>query len=710
MAPITIHGNEIDPSHEARRSRDAAETNYIYIQGSGALTAAQIDQLLALGAEPQRYEGDDTWLCRYLPSDLAPLRALPFVRHANAYHKAFKTAAHLKEALQETERVHVTIAVHRDARSGIDIVDELRGIAGVHIDTVQADESNLSLHVDPTAIPELERIDDVRHIELRIEDELTNDLARTILLMEHVDSLPADSRSSLWDGKGQLVTVADSGFDNGTTGTSGHPAFAKTAVKLVAVGRADAKAPDSNAASLVNDTVGHGTHVAASIVGSGVSYELGGSKASGVESASQKAFLCVQGTAVAADLCLQSLLTARGGLATPHTDDQMISQLLQPAYDAGSRIHNNSWGKRWPAANATRAEFGPFAYQGEGIDKFVNEHPDFIVVFAAGNDGGKPDRSGQRTVASQIGGYAAAKNCITVGASQSPRPSDGYTYDPKAAACDTSAIAAFSSRGPTYQQGRSKPDLVAPGTTILSARSQDPAMNKARDESGAPTEFQSGGGCADGMWAFSSGTSMATPLVTGCVAVLRQALMASRAESEQTDRAGPSAALIKALLIHHATPLSGTHQMATSSGPQTVTYGEPPDPNYGYGRVNVAAALGAVTQTRDAMATANNGLEDSAAPLKQGEVHTLQITQPDQATSFKVTMTYSDRPGANIQNYLHLRLKKNGVERSAPAAPEDNVQQVIWTSVSAGQLSILVDAIRIVPGFPQPFALVWSWS
>ena len=75
-------------------------------------------------------------------------------------------------------------------------------------------------------------------------------------------------------------------------------------------------------------------------------------------------------------------------------------------------------------------------------------------------------------------------------------------------------IAAFSSRGPT-RDGRIKPDLVAPGTNILSVRSQ--ALDAGGQSVGAP-------GRSPDKYMFDGGTSMATPLTTGAAAVVRQYL------------------------------------------------------------------------------------------------------------------------------------------------------------------------------------------
>ena len=65
---------------------------------------------------------------------------------------------------------------------------------------------------------------------------------------------------------------------------------------------------------------------------------------------------------------------------------------------------------------------------------------------------------------------ATAKNVITVGAAEGVRASgtDGCGV-PNAGADSARDIIDFSSRGPT-DDGRLKPDLVAPGTHITGAR------------------------------------------------------------------------------------------------------------------------------------------------------------------------------------------------------------------------------------------------
>ena len=172
------------------------------------------------------------------------------------------------------------------------------------------------------------------------------------------------------------------------------------------------------------------------------------------------------------------------------------------------------------------------------------------MVFEAGNDGQlKPSTN------AQIGGYAAAKNVLTVGASYSDRPRvsgeapqllDKVDYE-VGTKVKVGTIAEFSSRGPVLKTRRTKPDLVAPGVCILSARSTS-IQNHKKIQSwiklyGAlPKDW----GDSSSKFAFCSGTSMAAPAVSGCAALIREAF--SRWFSYIT----PSAPLLKALLVDGA--------------------------------------------------------------------------------------------------------------------------------------------------------------
>lgn len=108
-----------------------------------------------------------------------------------------------------------------------------------------------------------------------------------------------------------------------------------------------------------------------------------------------------------------------------------------------------------------------------------------VVCAAAGNLG----PSGHT-----VGSPGAAAKVITVGACEGDRLSP------------VDRVARFSSRGPTAD-GRSKPDLVFPGVGIVSARSGGTTLGEVQGEH----------------YTALSGTSQATPLATGTVALVLEA-------------------------------------------------------------------------------------------------------------------------------------------------------------------------------------------
>jgi serine protease AprX len=120
----------------------------------------------------------------------------------------------------------------------------------------------------------------------------------------------------------------------------------------------------------------------------------------------------------------------------------------------------------------------------------------------------------------------------------------------------TDTIASFSSRGPVTIDGsnRTKPDITAPGTNTRSASNS-----------------------CDSCYTTASGTSMATPHISGAMALLWCALPGLR---------------------HQITPSrDALNQFAVFiSSTQCGTAG-PPNNVYGWGRINIAAAVGTPSPT-----------------------------------------------------------------------------------------------------------------
>jgi subtilisin family serine protease len=177
-------------------------------------------------------------------------------------------------------------------------------------------------------------------------------------------------------------------------------------------------------------------------------------------------------------------------------------------------------------------------------------------------------------------------------------------------------IAAFSSRG-SADDGRIKPDLVAPGTNVISARSH--ADGVSYDDS------------YDANYAYESGTSMATPLTSGTAALVRQWLSQERGLGE------PSAALVRALLLNGAANLS-PGQYGTGSAREIPAAW--PNNVEGWGRLNLSESVqlsGAQIWLRDV----SGGVGSDA-----------NIDYPLEVTSgsprLQATLTWTDYPGSPL--------------------------------------------------------------
>ena len=273
-------------------------------------------------------------------------------------------------------------------------------------------------------------------------------------------------------GKGQVVGVGDSGLDHRSCFFAGG-----TAVQVATGGVHDSddgkvKQYVAFADNVAGEDSDHGTHVSGSVAG----YAEGqGDQYKGIAYDAQLAFFDIG--------------IAGGGLITPRS---LYDQFFPPAYNAGARIHTNSWGV--PLKNS-------YDLDTRDVDQFMYDNQDFLVLFAAGNEG--QSRQTGNTVPSSVGSPATNKNGLSVGASSAPLASmqDELSGGPGAQCisgpepCQNN-FAPFSSYGPLYDD-RVGISVGAPGFFIMSARSSaDP--NQATCQA-----------------VRMAGTSMATPVTAG---------------------------------------------------------------------------------------------------------------------------------------------------------------------------------------------------
>jgi subtilisin-like proprotein convertase family protein len=396
-----------------------------------------------------------------------------------------------------------------------------------------------------------------------------------------------------------------------------------------------------------------------------------------------------------------------------------LNTLFAQAQAAGAQIHTNSWGA---------SVAGQYTTDARNTDLYTWNHKDFTILFAATNEGVDSNFDG-RVDLDSMGAPATAKNCITVGATENDRlyggvnpehagdpwdevqctgngggagwgncwPSD-FPADPILAdrlSDHDTGMAAFSSRGPT-DDGRIKPDIVAPGTNVLSTRSQGQYVSSGWG-SGENPYYQ-----------FMGGTSMATPLTAGGTALVRQFY---------TDMEGfiPSSALIKATLINSAVDVyPGQYTSPVEQWPDRL-----PNHVQGWGRVNVSNAT-------DGSHVYEDIADGNGVNTGESDNYVVPVCT---AGTFKVTLVWTDYPGSTaassqLVNDLDLSVTapngtttylgnvfSNGWSTIGGSADRvNNVESVYLQSPSAGDWIVSVSGYNIAQGMGPGYALVMDMA
>ena len=470
------------------------------------------------------------------------------------------------------------------------------------------------------------------------------------------------TRTPLWDagldGRGQVVQVADTGLDQ-------NSCFFSDATGNVAPTTWEDGTFDLSRRKVVQlvadgDAVdvasGHGTHCAGTVAGSC--------------STSSAAFdYNYKGVAFNAKIAFYDGGKPNGALAFP---SNMQLKFFPPGYDAGARVFSNSWG----------SNFNTYTYMDSEFDGWMATHPDSLVLAAAGNTGA----SGFKTVFSP----ALSKNALAVGASQSLRHR-AYNVD---------NVAMFSARGPTAD-GRIKPDVLAPGSVVFSAN--------ASSDLAAYTCTVIG----------KQGTSMATAVVSGAVALIRQYFLEGRYPSgtvRASDALVPTGALLKALVVNSAMPMK--FYLTKSDGTNSVPLGLPPDNYQGFGRVALDQVLNLVPGNPLSLYVRN------AVAVSEGEVHMYKFSIKGSGATkpFKVTMTWTDpyvpaSSGKIVLHDLDLALVRAGqpnvvVYPNELTAGPDKVNTVekiaLYTPAAGDVYTVTVTGTSVATAASQDYALVAS--
>ena len=683
----------------------ANQRGYYLVQFEGPVLESWKADVAAVGADIIDYVPDFAFKVRMTPPQAAQVQRLGSVVWVGVFHPAYKLGP---EVMRNGARPY-TIRIER----GADAAAAHAAIAATGAQIHKRDGSLLEVTATSAQLDAIARVLDVASVENLLLRKRNNEYGGGAI----IGAAAANSRG--FDGSSQTLAVADTGLGNGTAAT----AFVDIAASRVTAIFNWPGASGGCFSSITNDGAvdvdsGHGTHTATSAVGGGGPSGEG----RGTAPAARLIFQAVENWATTSSFCKLFYGIPDGYYLVGIPGD--IRQLFQQGYNSGARIHSNSWGS--DAA-------GAYTTDSVNADEFIWSHRDMTITFSAGNAG--TDANGDGIIdASSIGSPATGKNVISVGANENDRlghwscdvalnytncaaqggqntlftygaawPAD-YAANPirdDPSAGNAEQMAAFSSRGPA-SDGRIKPDVVAPGTWVLSGYSDrfqqqyDPSANP---QNGA-YQYDGWGFPLNSHYKYMGGTSMSNPLVAGGAAVVRDFYQKSSGHAA-------SAALVKATIVNSAVDLLDENNDGANDNANPI-----PNRHEGWGRVDLASATDGSRQFVDGL---------TALTTNTSATYTYSIGTAGSA--LKVTLAWSDYPSTtsaarNLVNDLDLTVTApdgtrylgnvfaGGWSQAAGAADRtNNLENVYIQAAGNGTWTVEVRGFN-VPNGPQPFALI----
>ncbi len=345
-----------------------------------------------------------------------------------------------------------------------------------------------------------------------------------------------------------------------------------------------------------------------------------------------------------------------------------LTELVQTAYLNGSRIQNNSWGQI--LVTGSGGNDGVYDGQSQEYDVLVRDalptgspnpptpgpfplNQEMIVVFAGGNAGAN----------GQVGGFgdvlvtppATAKNVVSVGASENVRPDDGCA--PFTDGSDNGLdISIFSSVGAT-EDGRFKPEIVAPGSSILAAQTQfqlsrftqagvtcaGPDPFSPSDPYNSSLDVQ----VIDDIYTCANGTSFSAPAVSGAMQLLWWYFQHVLVNEDGRNFLQPSPAMAKAYSCNAARYLPTTN-------PITGVRDTLPSVAQGMGILDLVRMFDGVprairdqTAPRaiDAPLISTNPVNQQIYFSQTGQSYELSGEIASNDLPFRVTIAWTDAPG-----------------------------------------------------------------
>lgn len=696
---IILRSGAFDPLHqsvemqEVGAARAVSAARYALVQFNSSADFSTVRrELTAQGVEFLGYVPNNAYHVRLGSTGLRPLRNNPAVRWAGLWQPAMKLDPELwqaqrldSQARQDDGSYELEITAFNGVSSAAIAADLRKKVSGVRI-TMRSKRAE--------ALPYVRAAVDVDQLDALLAAASAIDGVSWVapwlptITMNSASAGPMQGNSTgdcagsgtvcgatpLWDhgitGTGQIAAVADSGtspnaawFTQLDKGMGPVVAITESEDPPPVLPHIGTLYPDNKIIGywlqpdgpiIYDFTSGHGTHVTGTILGDAAG--TFGASTYYPATPDQPNHDLADGMAPGAQLLFQD--------AGPASATSIIISdfggTLEQAHRGGARVHNNSWGAKTGGR-----------YQGNDseLDRTVRRNEDLLVVVSAGND---------VAGAMATGSPSNAKNNLSVAAL-------GHG--------GSLTKASYSNRGPA-RDGRMKPDIAAPGSSIVSARNQT-TFNLTIQ---APTTRS------------MSGTSMSAPTLTGSAVLMRQFFADGfypRGERNAADAYNPSGMAMKAIL------LNGTNT-AASGGTGLTGW---PNAGTGWGR----AWLDGNLWFKDTMAGGDDSRRlrlferTNGAGLLTGEVHEYTIENVAAGSELRATLTWFDAeaaPGAastlvnNIDlevvapdssTYLGNVIASNVSQTGGTADAINTVEQVRLAAPLAGSYTFRVKAAS-VPG------------
>jgi subtilisin family serine protease len=547
----------------------AGQSQYYIVQFTGPFLRQWFRELDRNGIKTFGYLPNYAVLASLTADQRQFVTSLPMVRWVGLYQPAYKLESGLISA-SGTRKVIILVLPFEDATPVRAAIEELG--SSVLDDVTSSFGTTITAELDGADIATVACLNQVYWMQEWSEGSVCNNTSQWVMQGGQQASSPPDTSTAarpVWRngvrGQGVILSTTDTGLN------TGHNMFRDPDMAITPPGiwpdHRKVVAFKLYQGANAGESQYHGSHVNGSVAGN--DSVTGGSS-------------YYDGMAKDARIYFMDLTNSGGSFVIPSDFTALwdtvylgrgLPDSLRPI-----KQHSGSW--RWSNSSGT------YLIQDASTDRYCWANPDFMNIFAAGNEG-----SGART----IGNPPIAKNVLTIGATERGTASN--------------AIASFSSRGPT-QDGRIKPNVMAPGVDINSA------LNTGSNGYSA-----------------MSGTSMATPTANGTVGLMRCYLQEGYYPTGSPvpgDRISyVTSALLRSMAMASADPNVGSYTI--------------PSMDIGWGRIDADSLLYFTGDTRKLI------LADDTTGVATGEYKEQQF-RVTTAIPLRVCMAWTDTAAAPSAN------------------------------------------------------------